>query len=100
MGPWSWGRYGNCKGLEGTLNKLANRGNVRTAVDQSPSHTVQFYDCGNQHSKLTEECCGSLEGNSSMVGDMTLGSQNRKEACNERPSFLGPKYIANKMLEC
>ena len=30
--------YGSCEGLAGTLNKLANRGNGRTAQAKSPSH--------------------------------------------------------------
>ena len=60
MGPWSWGRYGSCEGLAGTLNKLANRGNDRTAVGQSPS---QF----NFMTMETKRSYASLKGQMMMI---------------------------------
>ena len=53
MGPWSWGCYGSCEGLAGTLNKLANRGNGRTAVDQShPQFNFMTTETKRPHASL------------------------------------------------
>ena len=35
----SWGRYGSCEGLTGTLSKLAKRGSGKSAGTQSPPQT-------------------------------------------------------------
>ena len=97
MPPWSWGRYGSCEGLAGTLNKLANRGNGRIHVGQSPSQ-FNFMSTETNTVNLQKKVVGRQRDNSLMVGDMTLGSQNRKEVCEQIPSLLGPKYLEDREL--